>query len=81
MTLSTSLGITLQNKFLDFLNVEVSASHNFFKRASVWGVSVAILLLLGRPPPTNLSGFGSLQPYNFITWGVPLLTLFSGHNA
>ena len=32
--------------------------------------------LLGRLPPTKLSGFGSLITEFIVIWGVPLLTLF-----
>ena len=32
--------------------------------------------LLGRPPPTKLSGLGSLITEFIVIWGVPLLTLF-----
>jgi hypothetical protein len=53
--LCTSLRITLQNKFLDFQNVEVSASHDFFKRASVWDVSSWLLKLIHSLLPTNQS--------------------------
>ena len=50
--------------------VTVSVFFLFFLRAPYPYSS-----LLGRPPPTKLSGLGSLITEFIIIWGVPLLTL------
>jgi hypothetical protein len=52
--LSTSLRITLQNKFLDFLNVEVSARTISSKIVSAWGVRQALMLILNPKRNSDL---------------------------